>query len=234
MAALRKHGDPPYFASYEATDGEHVDVTASDGVLESSSDNRWRTVDIDVRVGDYKLDNTHRNARALQASQVSAELPLDDDAYAITSILWSHTDAAYKHAAEQLARVQANTKVMAQEDDPSDDFSHEAPEEYFEPPAHLAFDRAPWEQRLRADSAPFKAHPEIFHASIALQIDAQTRYYVSDEGTRYQVPRIHYRVMIVGSTHVTTTAWSSIATRSSTSPAPTSCRPTTRSARRST
>ncbi len=202
MAELAKSPDAPYFASYEITDQRSTHVSASSGVLATSGDSHYRSVDIDVRAGDYKLDNTHhlRDVRRGAGNTVSATLPLEDDSYAIRSILWSRTNEAYKHAVEQLQKAEANAKVKVDEDDPADDFSHEAPAEYIEPAATLAIDRAAWEARLRAASAPFKAHPEILTDSVTLSADAMTRYYVSSEGTRYQVPTVHLRIAITAST----------------------------------
>src|SRR5215208_595015 len=60
MSVLKKHSDPPYFAAYEVTDMHTYDIRASFGVLENSAEDRGRYLDVEVRVGDYKLDNTHQ------------------------------------------------------------------------------------------------------------------------------------------------------------------------------
>ena len=202
MAELAKGADAPYFAAYEITDARATRVTASSGVLQSSSDTHHRNVDIDVRAGDYKLDNTHRlrEARRSGGTTVSAALPLTDDPYAVRSILWSRTTDAYKRAVEQLQKAQANAKVKVDEDDPSDDFSHEPAADDLEPAATLAVDRHAWEERLRTLSLPFKAHPEILTDGVSLSADAETRYYISSEGTRYQVPSVHYRLAVTATT----------------------------------
>jgi TldD protein len=205
MDGLGKHADPPYFASYEVTDGRHVDVAAAFGALLSSTDNSHRSLDVDVRVGDYKLDNTHRSEdlgdriERLRNTQ-SASLPLEEDDYAIRSILWAKTDAAYKSAAEQLAKVQANTKVKVKADDTSDDFSKEPPAQYVEAPATLTIDRTAWESRLRTLSGVFREHPDIIYGAVQLSVEADTRYYVSSDGTRVQEPYTHARVSVTAAT----------------------------------
>ena len=50
----------PYFMEYEATDEHTVEVEGSFGTLLTSTDDRSRSLDVDVRVGTPKLDNTHR------------------------------------------------------------------------------------------------------------------------------------------------------------------------------
>ncbi len=202
MAELSKHEDAPYFASYEAGDAREIDVSASFGALSQTSDRRHRWVDIDVRVGDYKLDNTHheRGTRPGRGNTRSIALPLDNDEYALRSMLWLETDGAYKAAAEQLKKVQAAEKVTVKQEDDSDDFSHETHAEHLEPAASITLDRAAWEGRLRALSATFRSHPEILWSSIALKATAETDYFVSSEGTRYQVPFTHARITINAST----------------------------------
>jgi len=202
--ALTKHADPPYFASYEVTEGRHVSVSASFGALEQSSDTRHRNLDVDVRVGSYKLDNTHgvrgRMRFFAHDDTVSTLLPLDDDPYALRSAMWLATDQAYKHAAEELQKVQANAKVKAELEDKSDDFSRGPPAVYVEAPARFEVDRAAWEKRLRALSAQFKTAAGIETATVALQVSAETRYYASTDGTRYQIASTHGRVMISATT----------------------------------
>src|SRR5262245_13773924 len=58
---LRQKGDPvPYFIGYSVRENDSVDMEASLGALRTSQRNRSRLLDIDVRVGDYDLDNTHQ------------------------------------------------------------------------------------------------------------------------------------------------------------------------------
>lgn len=59
MATLKQQPVPPYFLSYQLTDNRAVQIGSAFGTLTRSDDNRTRTLDIDLRVGDYALDNTH-------------------------------------------------------------------------------------------------------------------------------------------------------------------------------
>ena len=59
METLKKQAVPPYFLSYEITDTHTVNVNSAFGKLVNSSEGRRRQLDIDVRVGDYNIDNTH-------------------------------------------------------------------------------------------------------------------------------------------------------------------------------
>src|SRR3982751_2761026 len=58
MAGLKSEATPPYFASYTVYDVQSAYVRASFGALVSRHQQRSRSAVVDVRVGDYALDNT--------------------------------------------------------------------------------------------------------------------------------------------------------------------------------
>ncbi|HYD16372.1 MAG TPA: hypothetical protein VEB03_00040, partial [Candidatus Nanoarchaeia archaeon] len=63
FTTLSKEKVPPYFISYQLTDNRAVMVTSSFGAITTSDDSTTRHLDIDLRVGEYKLDNTHSITR---------------------------------------------------------------------------------------------------------------------------------------------------------------------------
>ena len=79
---LKSQPTPPYFLSYEVTETKNVSVSGSFGTLTSSDENRSRQLDIDLRVGDFNLDNTRRVRGGLPVfndmySRVA--MPIEDD-----------------------------------------------------------------------------------------------------------------------------------------------------------
>jgi len=54
---------PPYFLSYSVSDASTATVRAQYGAVVDSSANRARVADIQVRLGEPKLDNTHGTHR---------------------------------------------------------------------------------------------------------------------------------------------------------------------------
>ena len=52
-------GTKPYFMAYTITDEQSVSLGAELGALTGDDVEHERLLDVDVRVGDYKLDNTH-------------------------------------------------------------------------------------------------------------------------------------------------------------------------------
>ena len=118
---------PPYFLSYSAADVRSVNIMAQFGALVSSEHEHTRSVDVLVRVGDVKLDNTHGAHRASALTSTVA-LPLNDDRTAIERTLWWGTNEGYGNALHHYMQVKTETQVRAKEvEDPSPDFSHESP-----------------------------------------------------------------------------------------------------------
>src|SRR5213595_1949995 len=92
----------PYFLSYEITEAHTVNVPGSFGAITQSSERRHRALDVDLRVGDFRFDNTHPlrggfPGRAFMSfGDGMAEIPVDDDPGAIRAALWYATDRRYK------------------------------------------------------------------------------------------------------------------------------------------
>ena len=174
---------------------------ASYGALVQSTARRTRILDADVRVGDYKLDSTH----AIRASDFdfSSEiaghpvpLPLSDDETALRTVAWAETDRRYEEAAERLVKIRTQRTLKVADDDPSDDFSREKPNNYFGPVARLNVDVPVWEDRLRRLSGRFRGQAEILDSDASLQATSLTEWLLNSEGTAIQSGRNYVRVFI--------------------------------------
>ena len=202
---FKKGSVPPYFLSYQLTDNRALQITGSFGTLTSVDDHRTRLLDIDLRVGDYALDNTH----PLRGGDFSfpdfgdhferETIPLENDWLPLRMALWYATEKKYKHAVERLAQVRANVQVKAAPEDKSGDFSPAAVESHFEPEAQFSFDRTAWEEKIRKYSAPFAGHPEIIEASAHVMAELETRRYVNTEGSEIRISTAFYRLIISAS-----------------------------------
>src|SRR5665213_2174894 len=102
--------EKPYFISYTSSDAEQVLVTASLGGLTTSMRLRYRQPGVEVRVGDYKFDNT--NSIFSSAPNLGL-LPLDDDYQAMRTEFWLSTDALYKASADQITRKRTALREIA-------------------------------------------------------------------------------------------------------------------------
>ena len=205
MKKLKDQPVPPYYLSYEVTETHTIEAVGSFGSLTRSEEKRARQLDIDLRVGDYKLDNTHsiRGGFGLldfldRFSYI--DIPMENDPAAIKSVLWYHTDRKYKRAVERLTKVKTNVQVKVEEEDQSADFSREEAQKYLEPLARLSVDQEAWEQKVRRYTAPFAAYADIYSAEATLRATGQAQWFVNSEDAQIQTSTNRYRLMITAFT----------------------------------
>jgi predicted Zn-dependent protease len=190
---------PPYFLSYSVSDAGGVSIRAQFGALVSSSDSHVRVADVQVRVGEPKLDNTHGTHRASAVN--SLQLPLGDDREALARSLWLATNAGYGTALDNYMRVKTEAQVRAKEEDNSPDFSQEAPQVHLGAPAPpVVVDRAAWERRVRSLSKVFREYPEVYQNMVILTVQNETDYFASSEGSRVVTPHLLARLVAVAVT----------------------------------
>ncbi len=80
QAMLKSQPIPPYYLSYEITETHSITIRGSFGGIENSDENRRRQLDIDLRVGDYGLDNTREVRGEMNFGQFSsAAVPVDNN-----------------------------------------------------------------------------------------------------------------------------------------------------------
>jgi predicted Zn-dependent protease len=199
MSSLGKADPAPYFISYSGSEEFTSVVAASQGALIANINRHDRSVDVSVRVGNRELDNTHGENRVNAIT--TASLPLDDKPDAIARVLWLNTDRMYKKAAQGYLEVKTTTKVHADEEDSSADFSTEKPQVFIgKASAQTKFDQKEWEDRVRRYSLIFAKYPDIENSTIMLLVQDSTRYFVSTEGTRLVDSRPLIRVLALGNT----------------------------------
>jgi TldD protein len=200
---LKSQPVPPYFLSYEITETHSFNVSAAFGQIESSSEYRARQLAVDVRVGDYNLDNTReiRGENNFSGMNYSATpIPVDNDADAIRAVLWYQTDLRYKRALEQLTKVKTNVSVKVVQDDQTGDFSKEEAQHYSEPVTDVQVNRAAWEEKLRKYTAPFGKYTNIYQGGAYLTVAGETRWYVNSEGSAIQTSQPSFRLFVTAAT----------------------------------
>jgi predicted Zn-dependent protease len=194
---LQKEPVPAYFVSYTVHDERTTRIVASFGALQRSDEGRSRIASVQVRVGDYLVDNTHPirgEGGQSPSGLMRIALPLTDEERPIRLALWRATDRAFKQAAQAFTRVKTNIASKVKEEDPSPDFSREDPQTYVGKPTEYSLDTRLWEARLRRISAAFAADPLVFR--ISLQVISGTRYYTNTEGSRVASSELSARLFI--------------------------------------
>ena len=186
---------PPYFLSYSVSDSSYVGIRAQYGAVVDNSASRVRVADVQVRLGDPKLDNTHGTHRGSAVN--SMELPLTDDREALERTLWMATNTGYGTALDNYLRVKTESQVRAKEEDTSPDFSQEQPQTYIgtaAPP--VVVDRAAWAQRVAELSKIFREYPDVYQNAVMLTVQNETDYFASSEGSQVVTPHLAARLVV--------------------------------------
>jgi microcin-processing metallopeptidase PmbA/TldD-like protein len=191
MQKLRLDSLPkPYFIAYRVQEINNSDVSASFGSLLNSNQNRARFLAVEVRVGDYSLDNTNfavlpfGSFGVVHASAGTAQLPLEDDYAEIRRQIWLATDSAYKKVLEDFSKKKALLESQKRAEE-LPDFSREEPATIADemPPATLSLKEG--EDEARQLSALFQQMPGIFTSTVHLAVMNTYTRYVNSEGSSF-------------------------------------------------
>lgn len=177
--------DKPYFIQYTTSDADEATISASLGGVTASNRIHLRHPRVEVRIGDYKFDNTNS---VYMGNSVLGLFPVDDDYQAMRTDLWLSTDALYKAATDQITHKRTILREIA-EPEKTPDFSPATPLGVIQPVSTIDFDQKHWEQIIRQLSARFTAHPSVLNSRIFLRSIASTYRLANTEGTIVRVPQ---------------------------------------------
>ncbi|MEM7159905.1 MAG: metallopeptidase TldD-related protein [Myxococcota bacterium] len=195
--------DPPaYYMGYTVTAIDELYVAAEYGAVMRDDRDARRTLDIDVRVGDYQLDNSHSLGGDYgPGNGLGSGLPvtLEDVELSLAQAIWLDTESQYKAAVTKLRDVESSEQLRSDDESPDHpDFSREEPTVHLEP-AHemdLSAVREAWRDKLAQASATLGSDPLVLRSSVTLSGEVQNRYTVDTEGTRVQTGRARLRIML--------------------------------------
>jgi predicted Zn-dependent protease len=219
FAELQKEERPPYFISYQVIEKSTHRINTSFGKLVSNANNHTRFLDIDLRVGDYKLDNSHiiRGHYDFGSNISSIALPLENEENAIRNAIWNVTDRAYRRAIEKYEKAVTNETVKVAAEDTSADFSREKPTKYNEsfkeltyynertrifldPKLFLAIDTNKWIEMCKKLSNRFVEHQWLLNGEVSFSAELINKLFVNTEGTEVQHPETSLRINIYAKT----------------------------------
>jgi TldD protein len=175
--------DTPYFIEYEVDDVRQFSSAATLGGLISSSESHFRVPRVNVRVGDYKFDNTDWVGSGYNfGPRYDIRLPLEDSYALLRQNLWLATDQAFKSALEAISRKRSALKNVAVSD-AIPDFAPATPFKLIEPLRVTAPSSAGWADRMRSLSGVFVDYPKLKSSSTEVTVIDGGRYYMNTEGT---------------------------------------------------
>lgn len=196
---LESH-EAPYYIGYTVHDTDSLGLGATFGALTDDTREHARTLSVDVRIGDYKLDSASGSSdigdifggsRSVGSSSIS----VDDNYDTLRRELWLRTDAAYKQAIEGLESKKTYLKQNTVEDRP-DAFSKETPVVAVQPLETLDVDKEKWSNMLRELTATFKGRPMIRSSQANLAVMADNHWFMNSEGFKNRIGEKAYMVTI--------------------------------------
>ncbi|MDZ4834831.1 MAG: TldD/PmbA family protein [Candidatus Melainabacteria bacterium] len=199
---LKKAGEAPvYYLGYRVYDIDSLYISAEYGALTRNVEpDHDRVLNVDLRVGSEKVDNTHRTRdsdvfSSIRGSGSSKQfVPLEDNELALRQAIWLETDDAFKQAQQQFARVQANKEVNVTEEDSSDDFSKETAQKFSSENKKFEVDQEKWKALVKRLSAIYKDYPDLYDSSVVFTAKLTRRYLINNEGTEIADSRTDFRL----------------------------------------
>jgi hypothetical protein len=181
--------DTPYFAEYVIDEADNFSVSATLGGLLVRRKDRFRAPDANIRVGDYKFDNTNYVGSGMSfGSRYDLQrFPLEDSYPLLRRHLWLITDSAYKSAVEAISRKRAALRNLTQNEQLAD-FAHAEPVRSVHELRRLAIDEDQWANRVRALSAIFAQYPDVKNSAVELEASEGGFHLVNTEGSQVRQP----------------------------------------------
>jgi TldD protein len=174
----------PYYVEYRLLDLDVREIVAEFGTLLTSTRGRNRFMNVEARVGNYKLDSSNfisdEGFRGFIGSQGSVGIDRDYDS--LRQDLWIATDQAFKQAVETYSRKQAYLSSLARQSN-IDDFSKSQPIQQIEPLVAPDWGNRNWEQEARQSSATIRLFPDIYESRVTYYLVYATEYLLTSEGT---------------------------------------------------
>jgi predicted Zn-dependent protease len=180
----------PFYIEYRLLDLDVREVVAEFGDLLTSTHARNRFMNVDARVGSYKLDSSNFVSddafRGFIGPQ--GEVGVDRDYDSLRQDLWIATDQAFKQALDTYSRKKGYLSSLARQSD-IDDFSKTEPVELIQPPATADWTNRNWEQEARDTSAVMRAFSQMHESRVSYYLVYATEYLLTSEGTEIRQNR---------------------------------------------
>lgn len=180
----------PYYVEYRLLDLDVKEIVAQFGTLLSSNHTRNRFMNVEARVGSYKMDSSNfvgeDSFRGFIGSQGSVGIDRDYDS--LRQDLWIATDQAFKEAVETYSRKQAYLSSLARQSE-MDDLAKTQPIQIIEPLVTPDWTNRNWEQEARDSSAALRLFPEVYEARVTYYLVYATEYLMTSEGTEIRTNR---------------------------------------------
>ncbi|MEZ5400609.1 MAG: metallopeptidase TldD-related protein [Bryobacteraceae bacterium] len=186
--------DPVYYVEYGLDELDTFTAAASMGALVSANHSRARIPRVQVRVGDYRFDNTNYIFTDLFA-RAGGRVVLDDDVDAIRRQYWLMTDQVFKGSLEAISRKRSALRNVTQQE-VLNDFAKADPVKFYRPPTKVVSREEEWKSLASRVSAVFVKHPRVTQSGVEIEVAYSNTYVVTSEGTELRFPEDLFFVRI--------------------------------------
>ena len=195
--------EAPYYVSFVVQETEGYEVHAKQAALVSSKPTRQRRAAVDVRIGSYALDNSNDNEPEWTGDDELLEptntVPVEDPSpQALRRALWLLTDFRYKQALASYLKLRGQGVYRVDEPNRAPSFSPADVVVGGDPISPLADPRDAWNVLARRLSARLAAQPGMLDSQVQLEVELETRWLVTTEGTRLRSSRTLYSMHATG------------------------------------
>jgi TldD protein len=180
----------PYYIEYRLLDLDVREVVAEFGSLLSSTHTRNRFMNVEARVGNYKLDSSNFVSDDVFRGFIgpTGSVGIDRDYDSLRQDLWIATDQAFKEAVDTYSKKKGYLSNLARQSD-IDDFSKADPVQLIEPLEVPDWSNRNWEQEARDTSAVMRAFSQIQESRVTYYLVYATEYLLTSEGTEIRQNR---------------------------------------------
>lgn len=197
---------PAYFMAYDLVGRESLWLEANDGALDRRHISGDRSVDVDIHVGDFMLDNGHPTNGYYGGNGLGGgvQVSLSDDPLSLAQALWLVTELQYQAALESFIQAMSDESMLTREDEPvhPDFTSVDDPLVHIEQPKQVDLEAIAeqWAPVVAKLSGILDADPVVQQAIVMLNAVVENRSYVDTEGAKVQSGRVRVRLMLMVTT----------------------------------
>ena len=203
--------EKPYFIEYKLKISTEYNIVSTLGAIVNKDVSGLKTarLDVQVRVGNYKFDNTGffditsnffgSTTNDDNESYSNRVVSADIDYNYLRRELWLATDAAYKEAAETLSKKEATIKNFIRRDT-TWSFTEVPATKYVDTFQLDEFNVEKFTDLVVEASKVFVNYPEITNSNAKIQYNPEIIYYMNSEGTEYikHQSSVNFNAMGVG------------------------------------
>jgi hypothetical protein len=197
----------PYYVAYTLRLRHSQRVSSVLGSLVDSSSNYFAVLNVELRIGDYKIDNTNFFDVGLgffgssddEEGFKNRNIPFEVSYQNLRRELWLATDAAYKQNSEIYSKKLSAMQNRIRKDT-IPDFIKVEPKTSSDIKEIKQIDLSLYSNMCDKISSVFKNYPQIFSSSAGFENLPETIFYANSEGMEYVKTEFYSGVEIVAFT----------------------------------